>query len=153
MNKDNEPLCVMCDKPLPYGQRKYCSKVCNSKSAMVRTKKYREKNPELANKWNREGAKRFIQNLRDQTIEYLGGFICVNCGCTDKRILEINHVNLGGGKEEKKKERVIMYREIITGKRDGEFNVLCKVCNAAHYCNEKFGTKFSIEYINNIGGR
>ena len=68
---------------------------------------------------------------------------CVNCGCEDKRLLEINHKD-GGGIQElgKGNERRHMkfYQDIITGKRQtDDLEITCRVCNALHYLQLKHG--------------
>ena len=86
-------------------------------------------------KW-REQHKR----VREKAIECLGGKQCVNCGCNEFSLLEINHINGGGRKEAKTKQNRQLYREIINGKVDlSDYNVLCRVCNALHYVQNIIG--------------
>jgi hypothetical protein len=87
------------------------------------------------------------QNLRMKVFNYLGGAKCVRCGCMDTRILEINHKNLGGHKEQEVMGHANFLRSILRDKRKDEFEVVCQVCNSAHYCEQKFGAKYKIEYI------
>jgi hypothetical protein len=66
---------------------------------------------------------------------------CVNCGCDDERILEINHKNGGGSKERKKYTNINRYySDIINGNRSVlDLDIMCRVCNALHYIKLKYG--------------
>jgi hypothetical protein len=80
--------------------------------------------------------------VRERAIERLGGKQCVNCGCDEFSILEINHINGGGRKALKVKQNRQLYRDIVNDKVDlNEYNVLCRVCNALHYVQEILGVK------------
>lgn len=85
----------------------------------------------------------YKKRLRERAIQKLGGPICVNCGCTKKEILEINHIK-GNGRQERKKYQNYhsFFRAIINEKVNiRDYNILCRVCNAKHYIEEKFGIK------------
>src|SRR3990167_5751796 len=64
-----------------------------------------------------------------------GEMLCSNCKCDDMLLLEINHENGGGAKEQRLGLRGWrFYNAIIKGKRTtNDLNILCKVCNAEHY--------------------
>ncbi len=66
---------------------------------------------------------------------------CVNCGCDDIRLLEVNHKNGGGGKEMGKgRNATAFYRDIIALRRPtDDLEILCRVCNAKHYLESKYG--------------
>ncbi len=66
---------------------------------------------------------------------------CVNCGCDDIRLLEINHKNGGGNREYKRgKSSATFYWNIIMLRRDTEdLELLCRVCNAKHALEIKYG--------------
>jgi len=65
-------------------------------------------------------------NLRVQALMFLGGR-CAKCGNTDMRCLQIDHVNGGGTKENKKvHSRGIAMRVF---QNPGEYQVLCANCN------------------------
>lgn len=76
-----------------------------------------------------------------------GSIKCVNCGCDDYRIIEINHIN-GGGTKEKNRTNRQFFRDILNNHRTiDDLNLLCRVCNAEHFINLKFGIKnFKIIY-------
>ena len=73
----------------------------------------------------------YMRGLRRKIIEYLGGR-CEFCGIMDIRLLQINHLNGGGNKEVREKGQNKIYREILAGKRKGEFNLLCANCNTLY---------------------
>ena len=90
--------------------------------------------------WN----KAYDRELKVKVMEVLGGPICAECGCSDKRILEINHVNGGGNKEcnNSSTDRRKIFRKIVAGKISRKnYNILCRVCNAAHYVRKILGIK------------
>ncbi len=91
----------------------------------------------------------YKKRLREKAIEKLGGPVCVNCGCTKKEILEINHVK-GKGRQERKKYQNYhsFFRDIINEKVNiMDFNILCRVCNAKHYVENELGIKgYKIEF-------
>lgn len=65
--------------------------------------------------------------------------VCARCGCKDIRLLEINHKNGGGNKELRNRESKFL-TNILTGKRKtDDLELLCKVCNAWHYLELKYG--------------
>jgi hypothetical protein len=108
-----------------------------------REKEYWRKHPIKKSEKNMTARK----NLKLRVYDYLGGAICVRCGCTDSRILEINHIYGGGAKEIKRLgSGSQIQRSILKDKRKDEFEVLCRVCNAAHYCELRFGLKHEITY-------
>lgn len=88
------------------------------------------------------------QNIRELAMEKLGGARCINCGCTEKSILEINHISGGGRIDFKKKSPNKHYRDIARGVADlKEYNVLCKICNIHHYVETILGIKgFTVIY-------
>ena len=66
---------------------------------------------------------------------------CPGCGCTDVRLLEVNHVNGGGGREAKAKgdSNKTMYADIAMGRRGVEdLDIRCRPCNAVHYLELKY---------------
>lgn len=116
--------------------------------------KRKERQLEYARKWRKnhpiEEAERCMRKrkkLKTRVYDYLGGAVCIRCGCSDSRILEINHIHGGGSKELKLLGGgTQLQRNILKDKRKDEFEVLCRVCNAAHYCELKFGIKHEIIY-------
>ena len=67
---------------------------------------------------------------------------CVNCGCNDERVIEINHKNGDGCKERKKYPSVTMWRKIVKGERGvNDLELTCIVCNALDRANRKTYSK------------
>ena len=92
----------------------------NSDRYNERMKKYRTENPNII----RPMEKRRKTRLRIRAIKFLGGR-CVDCGCTDLRILNINHKNGNGGKT-RPKDAGTFYRNILNGTYNkDEFDVMC----------------------------
>lgn len=78
-----------------------------------------------------------------------GNLKCVNCGCNDIRLLEINHKNGGGSVERKRTGCLNLYEQIRRGERGiKDLELLCRVCNAQHYLESKFGRlPFKIKWL------
>jgi hypothetical protein len=85
----------------------------------------------------------YLRKLRVKVIELLGGYVCRECGCSIEAILEINHRNGGGRKQTATMPlRRKMYLNILNGKvKKEDYEVLCRICNAAHYVREILGIK------------
>jgi 5-methylcytosine-specific restriction endonuclease McrA len=82
----------------------------------------------------RESYRKYQQKLRRKVIELLGGK-CVNCGCDEYSMLEINHKNGGGHKEMDERRRCYKswYLDILAGRRSrDDLETRCIVCNALH---------------------
>lgn len=67
--------------------------------------------------------------IRLATLEILGNE-CVKCGFKDKRALQVDHINGGGGAERKKCKQFFgkyILEEILAGKK--KYQLLCANCN------------------------
>lgn len=79
---------------------------------------------------------------RDRVFELLGGAVCVECGCTVRENLELNHIQGGGSKDMKRLKRrkivgAIKLKYIAEHPEElSKYNVLCRVCNAHHYLRD-----------------
>lgn len=62
--------------------------------------KWKKQHPEASHKSSKE----HYQRLKLRVFEMLGGAKCVYCGCTDIRMLEVNHIN-GGGERNKREQK------------------------------------------------
>jgi hypothetical protein len=88
-------------------------------------KNYIPKHRNTRNEYNRK----YIRKLHDKVIDLLGGK-CTRCGITDKRVLQVNHMNGGGCKEFKKIGALVLYNQILKGKRaTDDLEVRCSNCN------------------------
>jgi len=100
-------------------------------------------------KWAREHPesrkatkKKYNENTRVTVLKMLsnGKPVCVNCGCDDIRFLEINHINGGGYQDTKGCRGSRFYQIIKQGKRKtDDLNILCRICNAWHALELKYG--------------
>lgn len=89
-------------------------------------KKYNTKNREEINKKVRDRSKRY----REEIFNILGNKCCI-CGFSDKRALQIDHVNGGGSKERKNGPGSNMHKVILDRVINGsiEYQILCANCN------------------------
>lgn len=138
-----------------------CGHILDTRNRKEYNKQYNLKHPEGFDKFlkkyknNRElcleRQKKWRDRLREEVLLLVGGknYKCENCGCDDKRLLEINHINGGGNKElQKGKKSMRFYLSIARKQRKtNDLNILCKVCNALYYLEKKYGkTKHKIIY-------
>lgn len=130
-----------------------CPKCGRHIEARIRTEQskiYALKHPERIEKCKkydiehkRERSKANRELLRKVNFNIISGGEpkCVNCGCDDQRLLEINHINGGGNKELKNGKNTNAFAwNIYMGRRNtSDLNLLCRVCNALHYLEGKYG--------------
>ncbi len=128
-----------------------CGKRIDARDKTEYTKRYMALHPERKEKlseWYRTYQKQHYGELklkdRRKVLAIISKSIepeCVNCGCDDIRLLEINHKNGGGGKEYKARGNFTsLYRDIIALRRPvDDLEILCRVCNAKHYLESKYG--------------
>lgn len=90
---------------------------------LAQSKKYRLENPEKVREWNRIK----IARLRKEVFDLLDGK-CFACGFSDKRALQIDHVNGGGNKERKNHKSTYGYLKFVL-KNKGKYQILCANCN------------------------
>jgi hypothetical protein len=74
-----------------------------------------------------EDTKQRARRLRNAVIEFLGGK-CIQCGFSDKRALQIDHINGDGFKDRKKRSQYKFYNDIIIG-NSNDVQLLCANCN------------------------
>ena len=80
------------------------------------------------------------ERIRKRLLTYVGrGQIkCVHCGRDKQELLEINHINGGGTKENAHPAK--FYYGILRGERRiKDLELRCKVCNALHYLEMQYG--------------
>lgn len=87
-------------------------------------KRYREKHAEKISKWH---SKQW-QRLKGEAFAAVGSEVCVNCGFSDPRALQIDHVN-GGGRQHMASfsSNKTYLRYVIDNPQ--EFQILCANCN------------------------
>ena len=111
-------ICPRCKERERLGKKAYC-RLCNNAYA-------RDYNKQRAQQ-NRERTRRWLRKLRREVLAKLGNK-CVHCGNTDHRVLQVDHVDGGGRKEEKKIGTQGIYRKIGKGHTKG-YQLLCSNCN------------------------
>ena len=80
------------------------------------------------------------ERIRKRLLTYVGrGQIkCVHCGCDKQELLEINHINGGGTKENAHPTK--FYYGILRGERGiKDLELRCIACNALHYLEMRYG--------------
>ena len=96
-------------------------------------KAWRAANPGYSTEWERRYRRRALLVIGS------GSIVCVRCGCDRPELIEINHINGGGGKELKglgnKWHRQIAKLERATD----DLELLCRPCNAVHALELKHG--------------
>lgn len=99
-------------------------------------KKYYEENYELVKQKSKENRWKF----RLSVLKIVGNDIlkCVNCGCNNPKLLEINHKNGGGIKESRNANR--FYYSIKKLERNiDDLELTCRICNTLHYVESLYG--------------
>jgi hypothetical protein len=109
-------------------------------------REWREKNRDKINAYARIHSPAYYKKLRDAVLAFLGNK-CSNpacrylnldgtLGCTDVRLLHVDHINGGGNKERKGKGgATAMYRKILAVNGEG-YRLLCANCNWLHLHEE-----------------
>lgn len=67
------------------------------------------------------------KRARELALQKLGG-VCVHCGFSDPRALQIDHISGGGNQERNTIGRFAICRKIASGDTDG-YQILCANCN------------------------
>jgi hypothetical protein len=62
-------------------------------------------------------------------VKYNGGAICVGCGETEVSVLQVDHINRGGGKHIRAVGAARWYRWLIKNNFPPGFRILCANCN------------------------
>ena len=86
---------------------------------------YKRLNREKCRKYYRDYNKKY----RLKTIELLGNR-CIKCGFSDWRALQVDHINGGGSKDNRKNGKItgkIVYEEVLMNK--SKYQLLCANCN------------------------
>ncbi len=135
--------CLMAWKPVGNRTTEKCPSCGKRHDVRKRTfkpnveklKAWRAKNPGYATRYSRR--------YREIALKVIGGGStrCARCGCDDARLIEINHKNGGGGKElNGENGSHSFYIDIARLRRStADLELLCRICNAHHYLELKFG--------------
>ena len=110
-------------------------------------RRYRESNKELL----RNVRKNRYDKLRHDLFEILGGAICIRCGFSDKRALQLDHINGGGNVIHKKFRGKNMYKIYLQNPEltKQTLQVLCANCNwiKRHENNEDYGRSYRMSEV------
>jgi ribosomal protein S27AE len=130
----NQPIirfCPRCGQGFITGSNHlkiYCSTNCRDRDS---TKNWNEKHPlrsEVSRIQKRiKQRKRLIQKLGDK---------CVQCGETDWRLLQINHINGNGRNERERIGQRGIRNNILQDKKLNKYNLLCANCNVLYEYEE-----------------
>ena len=137
--------CRDCDatwKPAGVATREPCPTCGKLKDVRLRPKaaknleklkEWRAKRPGYSTEWERRYRRRAL------LVVGRGIVACVKCGCNRPELIEINHINGGGGKELRGLGNK-WHRQIAKLERPvDDLNLLCKPCNAVHALELKHG--------------
>lgn len=139
----------------------YCGKIIDARIRTNYSKKYNKKHPERIIKmkeydlkYKKERGKISRERIKKVVFNILSNNnpICVNCGCDDNRLLEVNHIHGGGGKELRrgKHTNVFMWDIYMGRRKTDDLNLLCRVCNALDYLKRKYKvTNYKVIYDKN----
>jgi hypothetical protein len=90
--------------------------------------KYKSLNPEL----RKSQAQKYNHRLRNELIDFFGSQ-CMKCGYNDRRALQLDHIN-GGGGNSRKEHKETLRKQYVLMKNDPEtmkkvYQLLCANCN------------------------
>lgn len=138
--------CPRCGRTIDARIRTDQSRIYNKKHP-ERIKNYQEydkKNKKERGRLGRERVRKVVFNIISNNNP-----ICFSCGCDDTRLLEVNHIKGGGNKELDcgKRHNVFMWDIYMGRRKPHDLNLLCRICNARHYLELKYGRlPFDIKY-------
>ena len=93
--------------------------------------------------WNRKYSELRIKAL--QKISGLEHPLCIRCGCSNPKFLEVNHKN--GRKGEKFKAR-LFWKAIVEGTRPTkDLEITCRVCNVIDFVEKTYKVRYKIEFL------
>lgn len=101
--------------------RKYHTLEEKKAAQAAASKRYKQRHPERVGKSRRR--------LRDSVLALLGS-VCTQCGFSDVRALQVDHINGGGHKERAEKGWVGILRDILKYGPQNKYQLLCANCNA-----------------------
>jgi hypothetical protein len=96
--------------------------------------RYRERNRERLRVENRERERERRERARLAVIAALGG-VCCDCGFSDVRALEVDHVNDDGTLDRARFAsgtgiNIVLYlQQVVSEARSGRYQLLCRNCN------------------------
>ena len=110
----------------------------NKKKIRAQQRNYQHLNRKRITKRRRE----WRHELKITAFDLLGGFKCVSCGISDRRVLQIDHISGIRLSRNDPRQRHVdqMYRDIVKGKlTKKDLQILCANCNwIKRFENEEF---------------
>lgn len=92
---------------------------------------YKYKTPEEKRLGRAAWAREYFRKSRNATIEALGAK-CIRCGFSDRRALQIDHIEGGGSRERKEKTFTKEFHKHVLQsflKGENKYQLLCANCN------------------------
>lgn len=151
--------CNQCKVQMPiscFNKQKSVCKECTAKWRQANKDKLKERQAKWKKSHPDKYKETYIKYNRIRKIKVLekvangSNLKCRRCGCDFIDLLEINHINGGGGKECNKSYQKFC-TAILNGSRSiNDLEILCKLCNNLHYLEMKFGkTQYELYWDKN----
>ena len=142
--------CKICNETHKQGTRKWARSKEGRKRLQASRRRYR-----VSSKGTLQASlshKNYAEKLRLQALLKVAGqkpLECEKCHCSNLSILQINHINGGGGQEIKNfSNSQAFYRAIRDGiRKTDDLNILCGVCNWALFFEQKSGLHWEITLV------
>ena len=98
----------------------------------------------------RANHKRYRDKTRQTAIDHLGG-ICIECGFSDPRALQFDHIN-GCPSDERKWTQVKTFLDVLKYKPNTKYQLLCANCNwiKRYTANECTGPKIYTDELDTV---
>ncbi len=140
----NHTVCLVCNKTdFKHKAKGVCTSCYDKKRYMENDNvklsriKYRKNNPEKI----KESNKKYHEKNRNNLLNLMGN-ICCKCGFSDKRALQIDHINGGGIKERVLYNTKDYHRVVLKSlkNKENKYQLLCANCNwIKRYENREWG--------------
>lgn len=119
---ETKPITEFHKQPRGRCQRMAACKVCQREAH----RRWRTENPETWKKAKRKAQTDYRIRLREKAVALLGG-ACAHCGITNLRVLEIDHICGGGGKESRRIGNHGVHLRVLAG--EAGYQLLCANCH------------------------
>ena len=111
----------------------------NREKVLSQQKEHYVENPERRKRRNTpKYDKEHSRHRRKEVLNFLGGK-CEKCGIDDWRVLQIDHINGGGGKERKSGYNFAKIRKDVFEYGRNKYQVLCANCHILKHFEERHG--------------
>lgn len=122
--------CIICGNEFETNKRGQPRQYCGEKCKRLRKRQYEKDYYENHLEIRKLQKLQTRRKLRMKIIVLLGGK-CIQCGESDVRCLQIDHINGGGGKERKSLSVWKYYQKVLESVKMNkrEYQCLCANCN------------------------